>query len=198
MGAEEGGDDPHRPPVRKRPGGAQHLQFVVKAQPIARLDLDGAGALGQQGVETRQAFLHQVGLGGGAHGLHGRDDAAAGAGNGLIRGAFQPEAPFVGAVAGVDEMRMRIDQGRGEQAATTIDNVGGIEGRRFGPAAGIDNASGTAGYDAVGNDRTTVGHRHQACICPEAIKHGGPFRLNMSRHIVMYRHNPWQARNGLG
>jgi hypothetical protein len=46
MGAEKTGPDPHRPPFGDSPCSAQHLQFVVDVEAVARLDLYRRHALG--------------------------------------------------------------------------------------------------------------------------------------------------------
>ncbi len=114
MGAKKGRDHPHAPHFGQGFGGAQHLQFVVEAQPIARLDLDRSDALSHQSVEARQALGDQLGLGRGADGAHGRDDAAARAGDVFVGGAFEAQFEFVGAVAGIDQVGVRIGQGRSQ------------------------------------------------------------------------------------
>jgi hypothetical protein len=64
MGAEETGHNRDRAFLAKRAGDAQHLQFGVQVEAIARLDLDRGHALGDQRVDAGQgAALQQLGLG---------------------------------------------------------------------------------------------------------------------------------------
>ena len=81
MGAEIGGDDPHRPQGGKPAGRAQHAQFGLDFEAIAGLDLDGADAFGQQRIEPGQGLGHEVIDAQGPRGTHGGGDAAAGFGD---------------------------------------------------------------------------------------------------------------------
>jgi hypothetical protein len=52
-------------PGATRAGDAQHLQFGLDVEPVARLDLDRADALGDQRVDALERAGQQIGLGGG-------------------------------------------------------------------------------------------------------------------------------------
>ena len=78
------------------------------------------------------AAIDEFVFAGRACGFHGRDDAAACPRDLLIGRAVQPHLEFAGAVAGIDQVRVAIDQGRRDPAAVAIDAFGGVECGRIG------------------------------------------------------------------
>ena len=94
------------------PGHAQHLQFAVEIEAVARLDLDRGHAIGEQRCGPRQRRGEQGIVVERARRVDGRGDAAAGAGDLFVAGAVQAHVEFVGAVAAEDEMGMAVDQAR--------------------------------------------------------------------------------------
>ncbi len=118
---------------------AEHLQFVIERQAVTRLDLDRGGTLGDQRVEAGQRAGDQIGLARGASRGHGRADAAAGPGDLLIGRAVEPHLELPGAVAGMDQMGVAVDQARRDPAARAVDRLRRVEGRRVGGGAGIDD-----------------------------------------------------------
>ena len=139
MGAKQGGGHPHRAQLAEAAGHAQHLQLVGQGQAVTGLDLDRGHAIGQQRVETRQAGGDQLVLAGGAGGAHAAEDAAAGAGDFLVADAFQALLELTGAVAGVHQMGMAVDQARRHHPAAPdlvgTDGQGWVE-LALGPQAG--------------------------------------------------------------
>ena len=85
---------------------------VSKIEPVAGFDLDGRAALGDQTVEAGQALRHEVVLARRAGRLHGREDAAARAGDFLVAGALEAQLELVRPVAAEDEVGMAIHQAR--------------------------------------------------------------------------------------
>jgi hypothetical protein len=89
---------------RRQPhGSAQHLQFGVDVEAVARLDLDRGHALGDQGIDAGKGAEPSSARPRVADGWPGtvRDDAAAGAGDLLVAGAFEPHLELARAVAAV-------------------------------------------------------------------------------------------------
>ena len=101
-----------------------------------------------------------------------RDDAAAGPGDLLVGRAGQPHLEFVGAVAGIDEMGVAVDQAGRDPAAFAIDGLGALRERcrQLGLRAGIDDPPVARGDRAVLDDaeaRRALGQGRQARIAPE-------------------------------
>ena len=65
--------------------------------------------------------------------FHGRNDAAARPRDLFVARTRKPHLEFAGAVAGIDQMRVAIDQARRDPAALAIDALGGVEMRRVRP-----------------------------------------------------------------
>ena len=101
---------------------AQLFALVLERQSIAGLDLDGGDAFGQQCIEPRQRAGDELGLAGGARGAHRGKDAAAGARDGFVAHAVQPLFEFGGAIAGVDEVSVAVDQSGRDPAALAVDD----------------------------------------------------------------------------
>ena len=122
--AEEGGAHRDRPLGAQPARGAQRLRFVVEVEAVAGLDLDRGDAFGDQRVEARQRCAHKLVLARRARRLDRGDDAAAGPRDLLIGGAGKPHLELVGAVAGMDQMGVAVDQARRDPAAFAIDDLG--------------------------------------------------------------------------
>jgi hypothetical protein len=122
MGRQPGGLDAHRANMCKRLGRSQHLEFGVDGQAIARLDFHGAHAFGQESVEARQALGDEFLYGCIAGCAHGRYDAATSSRDLCIGGTLKAHLEFDGAIAAVDEMGVTVDERRGNEAATTVDD----------------------------------------------------------------------------
>jgi hypothetical protein len=172
--AEQGRDDVDRTLHAELACGAQLLAFIGEIEPVARFDLDGGDALGEQRIEPRQGLRHQFGLGRGARRRDGRDDAAAGAGDVLITRTRQPQFEFMRAVAAMHQMRVAVDQPRRDPAAVAVMDIERVEPRRcIGNATCIDNAAIKAGDQRV-THRRRAGARQQAGLGPDAVdEHGG-------------------------
>lgn len=112
MGTEQRGHHPHRAQLAEAAGHAQHLQLVGQGQAVAGLDLHRGHAIGQQRIEARQAGGDQLVLAGGTGGAHAAENAAAGAGDFLVADAFQALLELTGAVAGIHQVGMAVDQPR--------------------------------------------------------------------------------------
>ena len=112
MGAEESRRDIDRQMVREAPGGLQHSTLGCRVEAVARLDLDGRHALPEERADARQGALDQRVDRGLPGRPHGRDDAAAGPGNLLVRRAVQPLFEFSRPVAAIDDMGVAVDQPR--------------------------------------------------------------------------------------
>ena len=115
VGAEEGGPDRDRQQLAEPPGHAQLAELGVAVEPVAALHLHGGDAVGEQRRQPGPALAQQRRLVGGAGGGHGGADAAAGPGQLLVAGPVQPPLELLGAVAGVDQVGVAVDQAGGEQ-----------------------------------------------------------------------------------
>ncbi len=110
MGAQEGGHHLDRAQLAQRAGYAQLPALVFQGEAVAGFDFDRGHALGQHGVQARQRGGQQGALIGGAGRAHGGDDAAARTGDVGVAGALQALLELVGAVAGIDQVGMAVDQ----------------------------------------------------------------------------------------
>ncbi len=75
-------------------------------------------------IEPRQRLPDEFVLARGAHVLDRRDDAAARARYLLVGRALEPHAPLVGAVAGVDDVGVAIDEAGRHQPPAAVDACG--------------------------------------------------------------------------
>src|SRR5262249_40220888 len=62
-------------------------------------------------------------VGGLANGANGGGDAPAGAGDGEVVGARAAEGELAGAVSGPDEVGVRVDEARGDEAASGVEDL---------------------------------------------------------------------------
>ena len=86
-------------------GDAQHAELGLAVEAVARLDLQGGDALGDQRVDARQSGVASSALEAGRAGrAHGRGDAAAGAGDLLVARALQPQLELARPVAAEDDV----------------------------------------------------------------------------------------------
>jgi len=93
---------------------------VLERQPVTGLDLDGRDAFSQQRLEARARAVKERLFAGGARGGHGGSDSAACPRDLLITGALKPQVKFGGALAGIDQVRVRIDQSRCNQRTAKV------------------------------------------------------------------------------
>ena len=130
MRAEEGGAHRDRPLVAEPARGTQRLRLVFEIEPVAGLDLDRGDAFRDQRVEPRQRLRDELVLARRAQRLDRRDDAAAGPRDLLVGRAGKPHLELVGAVAGMDQMGVAVDQAGRDPAALAVDDLGAAAGRR--------------------------------------------------------------------
>jgi hypothetical protein len=102
--------------VAQLPRDCEHLELRFKIQAVARLDLDRRNTLGGQRLHPGQSRRVQLVGRRGARGAHGGKDAAAGARDVLVACAFEALLEFAGTIAGEDEVRMAVDERRGDPA----------------------------------------------------------------------------------
>ena len=120
MGTEECGPHPYVAPHPQCPRRPQHPQLGIEVETIARLHLDHANAFGDQRVKPRQRPLDKRRFIRRPRVTYSRNDAAPGAGDLLIARAIQPHFEFQGPVATKNQMRVAIDQRRGDQPPAHI------------------------------------------------------------------------------
>ena len=99
---------------------AQLLAFVLQRQAVAGFDLDGAHALGQQGLQARHGLGKKLVFRRRTRGLDRRHNAPARLGHFFVRGTGQAHGEFVGTLAAVDQMGVAIDQARRDQGARAL------------------------------------------------------------------------------
>ena len=117
----------------------------------------------------------------GARRLHGRDDAAAGSRHLLIARARKAQLEFMGAVAGINEMGVAIDEPGRDPAPFAIRALDGLESGGARRRARIDDAALAFGDEAVldrAEARFVGTKRRETGIVPKPIyphRHGrGP------------------------
>ncbi len=101
----------------------QRLALGGELEPVARLHLNRGDAFGDQRIEARQRLAQELVLARGARRVDRGDDAASGARDLLIAGAGEPHFELAGAIAGVDEMGVAVDQRGSDPAAVAFDDV---------------------------------------------------------------------------
>jgi len=159
MRREQGRGDSYRQLLAEPACHTQHLQLVGGRQAVSGLDLHGGYAIGQQCLQPWQALRQQLLLAGGAGGAHGAEDATAGLGDFSVVDPFQALLELVGAVAGIDQMTVAIDQtGRHHATATHFQCAGDLRLIQFG--------HGHHERDATGLDH----HRHRLGQCLRAVE----------------------------
>jgi hypothetical protein len=179
MRAQERRADLQRRVPRQRARHAQALAFVFQRQAIARLDLDRRHAFLHQGAQPRQALCQQLGFGRGAGRGDGGCDAAARARDLLIARTMQAQLEFAGAIPGIDQVRVAVDQPRRDKRATgvVVFSGGCVPARRKFAArtdpcelVAFDHDRGV--FDQAIRLRSIRGHRRRAAMRPELNGHG--------------------------
>src|SRR5206468_1185634 len=97
------------------------LSLAVQAVP--GFDFDGGNTFREQGVQPRQALGNQVVLARRPGRTDGGPDAAAAAGDLLVGRPGEPHLELVCAVAGMNEVRVAVDQPGADPAAVEFDVV---------------------------------------------------------------------------
>ena len=103
--------------------GLQHPPLGRRVEPVARLDLDRRHAFGRERREPRPALRDERVGRRGARRTHRRRDAAARTRDLRVGRAFEAALEFVRAVAGVDEVRVAVDETRRDPAAAGIERA---------------------------------------------------------------------------
>ncbi len=150
--------------------GAELFQLVLKVEPVAGLDLDGGDAFSDQRIETWQGLGDQFLFARRARGRNGGADPAAGTGDLLIARPFQTQLELTGTVAGMNQMRVTVDQARRDPAALAIGDVAFAGKRRVTGRPGIEDATILRDKRAIFHDaksRQTRSHRGQSCVLPD-------------------------------
>lgn len=173
VGTQGGGAHRHRQPLAHGPRHPQAAGLVGLAQAVAGLDLHRGHAFAQQHPGTAQRGVQQGRIAGVAGGLHGRADAAAGAGNLLVAGTLQAQLEFACPVAAIDQVGVAVDQAGGDDAAAPVvlgvhRQAGRQRGGRAHPgdalAFGDDGAVGDPAPGAVGAQGGQVGAAPEGAV----------------------------------
>ncbi len=168
VGGQQRGGDADRAVPHQSAGGQQHFELVGQGQAVTRLDLHRGDAVAQQGVQARQGLRDQLVFAGQACLAHGRQDTASGARNVFVSGAIEPQLKFMGAIAGEDEMGMRIDQAGTDPAPVAIGRRSS-QRRRVSGRTGIDDAAVFRRHDTIVDKPESIQHGHQAGVLPDMI-----------------------------
>ncbi|MPN02764.1 hypothetical protein SDC9_149980 [bioreactor metagenome] len=160
---------------------------MFQGQSVARLDLYGRHAFGQQLLKTRQSQRHQFVLRRFARGPDAGDDAAAGPGHFFVAGTGQAHGKLVGALAAIDQMGVAVDQARrGKTPCAIVPGQRLVLGRHGVLRAHPDHAAllhHDAGQRTFGNIRHLgdIQLRRQTQVLPAAV--GGDCGMGISlRH----------------
>ncbi len=160
----------------ERARGTQLLAFMLERESVAGLDLHRGDAFGQQRVEPGQGVRDQSCASLAARvALTVETYAAAVARDGFVGGAVEALLKLMGAVAGVDQVSVAIDEAGRDPASLAVDDFQRVECRRGGRAwTGVFNESVAAGDEAILDD--TQSRRSSGCqgrepgIPPDTVK----------------------------
>ncbi len=102
---------------------AQHLQLALEVEAVTTLDLAGGRTAGEHPVEPRPGLGDQIFLAGGARRRDRGHDAATGGGDAGIGFTGEAPAQFRTAVAGVDGVRVGVDEAGNDREVADVDNA---------------------------------------------------------------------------
>jgi hypothetical protein len=122
--------------------GAQLLELVLRRQAVAALALDRGDAEGQHALEARQVLVNKLLFGGGADGLGGDADSAAGLHDGEVGFAGQTSGELSAAVTGPGDVGVRVDEAGDDETAAGRPGAGGRVGGCVGGRAEPGDAAG--------------------------------------------------------
>ena len=109
---------------------AQHPRLRLEVEPVARLDLEGRRPVGAERIEARAALREQRFLVRGSRRPHGGGDAAALPRDLLVARALAPPLELRVAVAGVNEVRVAVDEAGRDERAPEVDLARGVASRQ--------------------------------------------------------------------
>ncbi len=130
--------DGDRPLAREPPRDAQALRFVAFRESVAGLDLDRGDALGLQRDQAVEREQEETLAAGRARRRDRGPDAAAGLGDRFVARALKAELEFARALAGINQMRVAIDESRRNDRTAKVVRFGN---RRRGEARSRDRSS---------------------------------------------------------
>ena len=120
MGAQEARAHPDRPLLGDAAGRTQHRELRLEVEAVARLDLDGGDALGNQCVDARQGVREKGVRIRPTRRFDGGEDPAAGPGDVLVARPLEPHLELLRAVAAVHDVGVTVEQGRGDQPSLQV------------------------------------------------------------------------------
>ncbi len=124
------------------------------------------------------------------------DDAATGACDLFIGGALQAHLEFFGAIAGVDEMGVAVDEAGGDPAAFAVGDFCVAGGGHVGFGACVQDAFAADEHCALFHDAEAGACRRERCETRVAPEAGGGRRSVMV--WLMYRHIVMGCNRGCG
>ena len=141
---------------------AQQLELARGVEAVTGLDLDRGDAFAAQALQPFSARAQQLVLGGGPRRAHRCHDAAACARDLLVGRAGQALLELARAIAGVDEVRVAVDETRREPAPAAVELLArGEVGRHLGARADPGDAPVAHGERAVANRAVRRSRRHR-------------------------------------
>src|SRR5690606_8954523 len=173
VGAKERGRNVDRAQVAEPACCSELALLRWKVQAVAGFDLDGRHAFGNEGVEARQRAPDELVLARGTGGRDGGEDTASRLSNLGVARALEPHLELAGAVAGVDESRMAVDQPRRAPAPAAVDRLARRKARRqIGARPRIGNAAVLSGDGAIVDPpvlTSPCNQRRETRVGPEPI-----------------------------
>ena len=165
---QQRGNDARRTFLVEPADDAEHAQFRVVIETVTGLGFYRCGSAAQHPVAMAACGGKQLVIRGAARKAHGAKDASAGSGDLLVGGAGDTLLEFIGAVAGEDQMRVRIDETRRNTAASRVDYgcVGGNAGAHLGLGSNCGNIAVLDEQRCVLDD----GEIAQFCACARACE----------------------------
>ena len=125
MGAEEGGDEPDGARLTDAAGNPKQLHLIGEVETVAGLGFERGDAFGDKPIQSRERLGAQGVVIGRAHGLNRGEDAAAGPRDVLIARTGQTHFPLGGAIAGIHDVGVTIDQPGRHPLAVKLNGVEG-------------------------------------------------------------------------
>ena len=168
VGAEPGRHDVHRAFAPQPVGDVEQPELGLEVQPVARLRLDRRDAVAEHLVEPAATVREQLALRGGAGRGDRRQDPAARRQDVEVRGAALAHDELVLAGPGEQQVRVRVDEARGDRPARRVDPGEPAEREALGLECRLDRRARPDGDDPSLPARDGRGFGPGRIVGPEA------------------------------